>query len=139
MFKNKSTSHFKALRFPSEVWPQERAACSMQPVSTGRPRLGKQDERQFENQWSNSLAKHRGDQSTQAAIWLFINQRKACGTVARFTGQAGDPIHSLPAFHRAVLWSLLELNAFANLCDSNKQSSSLKSCCDVRKRYIPWS
>lgn len=45
----------------------------------------------------------------------------------------------LPAFHRAVLCSLLELNAFANLCDSNKQSSSLKSCCDVKKRYIPWS
>lgn len=45
----------------------------------------------------------------------------------------------LPAFHRALLCSLLELNAFANLCDSNKQSSSLKSCCDVKKRYIPWS
>lgn len=45
----------------------------------------------------------------------------------------------LPAFHRAVLCSLLELNAFANLWDSNKQSSSLKSCCDVKKRYIPWS
>lgn len=44
-----------------------------------------------------------------------------------------------PAFQRAVLCSLFELNALANLWDSSRQSRSLKSCCDVRKRYIPWS
>lgn len=38
----------------------------------------------------------------------------------------------LPAFHSKVLCSLLELKALAKWCDSSRQSSSLKSCSEVR-------
>lgn len=37
-----------------------------------------------------------------------------------------------PAFHSMVLCSLLELKALAKWCDSRRQSSSLKSCSEVR-------
>lgn len=56
-------------------------------------------------------------------------------TVTKYFSKGTDS----PAFQRAVLCSLFELNALANLWDSSRQSRSLKSCCDVRKRYIPWS
>lgn len=42
-----------------------------------------------------------------------------------------------PALQRAVLCSLLELKSLAKLCDSSRQSSSLKRCADVMWGYMP--
>lgn len=44
-----------------------------------------------------------------------------------------------PALQSAVLCSLLELKSLAKVCDSSRQSSSLKRCADVIRLYIPWS
>lgn len=50
-----------------------------------------------------------------------------------FKCQCGEEIKvTRPAFHSRVLCSLLELKALAKWCDSIRQSSSLKSCSEVR-------
>ena len=116
-------------------------SSSKQTVSIGRPRLSIESEKQCENQltvWLNTgRLIHPGSYSAFSrlekdplmdclptagedsafALWVPLCDPATCPLRAR------PAQHGLPAFHRAVLCSLLELKAFANLCDSNKQSS----------------